>query len=113
VRRRTDEARQLTVHRAEVKRAAAEVSFAETEAQLGLLLEAKRINNFGEVSPTFSGLADFFKVEAETRAQLFSIYQGLYGQHGDSDSAIATMAIDFRDGSYYRPHSLYSITIRN
>ncbi len=98
VRRRTDEARQLAIHRADVKRAAAEVPFAETEAQLGLLLEAKRINKFGEVSPTFSGLANFFEGEAGTRARLFSIYQELYSQHGDSDSAIATMATDFRDG---------------
>ena len=98
VRRRTDEARQLAIHRADVKRAAAEVSFAETEAQLGLLLEAKRINNFGEISPTFSGLADFFEGEADTKARLFSIYQELYSQHRDSDSAIATMATDFRDG---------------
>ncbi len=98
VRRRTEEARQLAIHRADVKRAAAEVPFAETEVQLGLLLEAKRINNFGEVSPTFSSLADFFEGEAGTRARLFSIYQELYSQHGDSDSAIATMATDFRDG---------------
>ena len=98
VRRRTEEAHQLAIHRADVKRAAAEVPFAETEAQLGLLLEAKRINNFGEVSPTFSGLADFFEGEAGTRARLFSIYQELYSQHRDSDSAIATMATDFRDG---------------
>ena len=98
VRRRTEEAHQLAIHRADVKRAAAEVPFAETEVQLGLLLEAKRINNFGEVSPTFSSLADFFEGEAGTRARLFSIYQELYSQHGDSDSAIATMATDFRDG---------------
>ena len=98
VRRRTDEARQLAIHQADVKRAAAEVTFAETEAQLGLLLEAKRINKFGEVSPTFSGLANFFEGEADTKARLFSIYQELYSQHGDSDSAIATMATDFRDG---------------
>ena len=83
VRRRTEEARQLAIHRADVKRAGA---------------EAKRINNFGELSPTFSSLADFFEGEAGTRARLFSIYQELYSQHGDSDSAIATMATDFRDG---------------